>query len=230
MRGVIRALAVPVWRTLPWRTLGAAGTAGLLIPGLPRLCGAEPADWITLLMLRAAALVLALGLAFLLDDPARHGTAPVPTGRAVRTALRVVLVAPAAALWWTAVLFLVPGAHRPPAGDVTLEAGAACALALALAALAVRHSDDPRPGWPAATALLVTALLAPLLLPADWPLFVPPGDPRWDTAHDHWAWLLAAAGTVGLLTLHEPLRRPFRRRSPRPRRSGRRARGPRHLS
>ncbi|MEU7050415.1 ABC transporter [Streptomyces eurythermus] len=224
MRGVIRALAVPVWRALPWRTLGAAGAVGLLIPGLPRLSGAEPADWVTLLLLRAAALVLALGLTFVLDDPARHGTTPVPTGRAVRTVLRVALVAPFAAAWWTAVLFLAPGAHRPPTGDVTLEAGAACALALALAGLAVRHSDDPHPGRPAATALLAAALLAPLLLPDDWPLFVPAGDPRWATAHDHWAWLLAAAGAVWLGTLHEPLRRPFRipfrRRTPRPRRSG----------
>ncbi|MFF5473233.1 ABC transporter [Streptomyces achromogenes] len=220
MRGVIRALAVPVWRTLPWRTLGAAGAVGLLIPGLPRLSGAEPTDWVTLLLLRAAALVLALGLAFVLDDPARLGTTPVPTGRAVRTALRVALVAPLAALWWTAVLLLAPGAHRPPAGDVTLEAGAACTLALALAGLAVRHSDDPYPGRPAATVLLAAALLAPLLPPDGWPLFVPVGDPRWDTAHDHWAWLLAAAGAIWLLTLREPLRRPFRRRPPGLRRSG----------
>ncbi|MEU3528924.1 hypothetical protein AB0E62_34585 [Streptomyces sp. NPDC038707] len=49
---------------------------------------------------------------------------------------------------------------------------------------------------------------------------MPAGDPRWDTAHGHWAWVLAAAGTVWLVTLHEPLRRPFRRRSPRSRHPG----------
>ncbi|MFD0393910.1 ABC transporter [Streptomyces nogalater] len=218
MRGVIPALAVPVWRALPWRTLGAAGAVGLLIPGLPRLSGAEPAEWVTLLLLRAAALVLALGLAFLLDDPARHGTTPVPTGRAVRTALRVALVAPFAAAWWTAVLLLAPGAHRPPAGDVTLEAGAVCALALALAALAARHSDDPHPArrprrcWPPPCSPRCCCRTT-------GPVRARPG-PRWDTAHDHWAWLLAAAGAIWLLTLREPLRRPFRRRAPRPRRSG----------
>ncbi|MCE0447706.1 hypothetical protein LT493_37945 [Streptomyces tricolor] len=136
---------MPVWRTLPWRTLGAAGAAGLLTAGLSRLPGTEPDSRLALGLLRGAALAGALGLAFLLDDPARDGTTTVPTGRAARTALRVALVAPVAALWWAAALLLVPGAHRPPAGAVTLEAGTACALALAAATVAVRHSDDPRP-------------------------------------------------------------------------------------
>ncbi|MFF5859963.1 ABC transporter [Streptomyces sp. NPDC012751] len=205
MRGVIPALVVPVWRTLPWRTLGAAGAAGLLTAGLPRLPGREGGGPLALNLLRAAALALALGLAFLLDDPARHGTAPVPTGRAARAALRVALVAPVAALWWTAVLLLVPGPVRPPAGDVTLEAGAACALAVAGAAVAVRRTDDPCPGWPVAAALLAAAVLAPLLLPDDWALFVGPRDPRWPAAHERWAWLLAAAVAVGALSLREPL-------------------------
>ncbi|MFF5538204.1 ABC transporter [Streptomyces cinerochromogenes] len=218
MRGVIPALVVPVWRTLPWRTLGAAGAVGLLAVGLPPLSGAHPGPWTALALLRSAALAFALGLAFLLDDPARHTTTPVPTGRAARTALRAALVAPVAALWWTAVLLLVPGAHRPPAGAVTLEAGATCALALAAATVAVRRTDDPRPGRPAATALLTTAVLAPLAVSDRWVLFVGPRDPRWATAHEHWAWLLAGAVTVGILTLGEPLRRRVIRLlfSPRP--------------
>ncbi|WP_225824673.1 ABC transporter [Streptomyces naphthomycinicus] len=213
MRAVIPALVVPVWRTLPWRTLGAAGAAGLLTTGLPRLFGSAPGAWFALGQLRAAALAFALGLAFLLDDPARHGTAPVPTGRGVRIALRVALVAPVAALWWTAALLLVPGPDRPPAGDVTLEAGTACALALAAATLAVRRTDDPYPGRPAATALLVTGVLAPLLVPDRWALFVAPQDPRWAAAHERWAWLLAGAAAVWVLSLGEPPRR----RSARPR-------------
>ncbi|MCG0064199.1 MULTISPECIES: ABC transporter [Streptomyces] len=213
---VIPALAVPVWRTLPWRTLGAAGAAGLLTAGLSRLPGTEPDSRLALGLLRGAALAGALGLAFLLDDPARDGTTTVPTGRAARTALRVALVAPVAALWWAAALLLVPGAHRPPAGAVTLEAGTACALALAAATVAVRHSDDPRPGRPAATAVLVTALLAPLLLPSRWALFTGPEDPRWAAAHDRWAWLLAGAVTVGVASLGEPLGHPFRRTADQP--------------
>ncbi|GDY75781.1 hypothetical protein SAV31267_052660 [Streptomyces avermitilis] len=105
---VIRALLGPVLRTLPWRALAVAGALGLVFAGLPRLW-----PWESLPPLRAAALCLALGLAFLLDDPARHTTAAVPTRRPVRTGLRLALVAPVAALWWTAVLLLAPGRPRP---------------------------------------------------------------------------------------------------------------------
>ncbi|KUN22483.1 ABC transporter [Streptomyces corchorusii] len=204
---VIPALVVPVWRTLPWRLLGAAGAVGLLVVGLPRLSGAHPDPWTALALLRSAALAFALGLAFLLDDPARHTTTPVPTGRAARTALRVALVAPVAAPWWTAVLLLAPGAHLPPAGAATLEAGAACVLALAAATVAVHRTDDPRPGPPAAIALLTAALLAPLAVSDRSVLFVGPRHPRWATAHEHWAWLPAGAVTVGCLALGEPLGR-----------------------
>ncbi|MFI1836685.1 ABC transporter [Streptomyces olivaceoviridis] len=120
---VVPALVVPVWRTLPWRTRGAAGTVGLLVVGLPRLSGAHPDPGTALALLRSAALAFALGLAFLLDDAARQTTTPVPTGRAARTALRVALVAPVAAPWWTAVLLLAPGAHRPPAGPSSWRPG-----------------------------------------------------------------------------------------------------------
>lgn len=84
----------------------------------PLATGAEPAPWQTLLLLRGAALIGALGLAFLLDDPARHLTVPVPTPRLVRQVLRVALVAPLAVLWWTAALLLTPRRPGPrPAGS-----------------------------------------------------------------------------------------------------------------
>jgi hypothetical protein len=168
-----------VWRTLPWRALTAAGTLGLLLAGTPLAAGAEPNAWETLTLLRGVALIGALGLAFLLDDPARHLTDPVPVRRPPRQALRVALVAPLAALWWTAVLLLVPSASRPPAGDITLEAAATGVLALAGAAAAVRLADEARPGPAVASALLLTAVLAPLLTPDGWALFTAPDDPRW---------------------------------------------------
>lgn len=190
-------LAGPLWRTLPWRALAAAGALGLLIAAFPHATGAEPAPWQTLLLLRGTALIGALGLAFLLDDPARHLTAPVPTPRLLRQALRVALVAPLAALWWTAVLLLIPSASRPPAAGVTLEALAVGALALAAAALAVRLTDETRPGPFVAAFLLLTAVLVPLLAPADWALFVQADDPRWSVGHDRWAVLAAAVAVLG---------------------------------
>lgn len=213
-----RALAGPVWRTLPWRALGSAGALGLLLAGTPRMAGAEPSPWQALTLLRGAALVGALGLVFLLDDRARHLTAPVPTRRPFRQALRVALVAPPAALWWTAVLLLAPSGTRPPVGDITLEAAAMCVLALAGAAAAVRLTDEPRPGPAVATALLIVAVLAPLLIPDDWALFVVPGDPRWSAAHDRWAILLAAFAVAWAVCGPEPVgRRGRRRRRGRPR-------------
>lgn len=196
MRGVtgalVGALIGPVWRTLPRRALGSAGVLGLLVAGAPALTGGEPTRWQTLTLLRGVALIGALGLAFLLDDPARHLTAPVPAPRPLRQALRVALVAPLAALWWTAVLLVAPSESRPPADDITLEAVAMGALALAGAAAVVRLTDEARPGPAIAATLLLTAVLAPLLAPDGWALFVPPDDPRWPAAHDRWAVLLAA--------------------------------------
>lgn len=204
-------LVGPLWRTLPWRALAAAGTLGLLVAGAPLATGAEPAPWQTLLLLRGAALIGALGLAFLLDDPARHLTEPVPTPRPLRQALRVALVAPQAALWWTAVLFLVPSASRPPIPQVTLEAVTAGLLALAAAALAVRLSDEARPGPFVAAAVLLTAVLAPLLAPEGWALFVQADDPRWSAGHDRWAVLAAAVAVAGAMCGPEPVGR-WRRR------------------
>ncbi|MGW4549513.1 ABC transporter [Streptomyces violaceorubidus] len=206
-RGMTVDLVGPLWRTVPWRVLAVAGALGLLIVGTPLATGAEPASWQTLLLLRGAALSGGLGLAFLLDDPARHLTAPVPTPRLVRQALRAALVAPFAALWWAAVLLLTPSASRPPVGGITLEAVAVGAFALAAAALAVRLTDETRPGPFVAASLLLAAVLGPLLAPEDWALFVQAGDPRWPLAHERWAVLAAATAVAGAVCGPEPLGR-----------------------
>ncbi|NGO46522.1 ABC transporter [Streptomyces ureilyticus] len=207
MAGIIRALVLPVARTLPWLPLAAGGTVGLLLVGVPRLVSGETPDRIALLLLRGAGLAFGLGLAFLMDDPARHTTAGVPVRRAVRAGLRVALVAPVAVGWWTAALLLVPAEVRPPVGDMTLEAAATAVLALLAGAAAVRMRDEPEPGQAAAAALLLTGLAAPLLMPDRWTLFVQPHADRWDEVHRSWAWLLAGAALVWAACLLEPVRR-----------------------
>ncbi|MET9686006.1 ABC transporter [Streptomyces coeruleorubidus] len=193
-------------RTLPWGVVGTAGGAGLLLAALTRITG-ETGERLSLYLLRAAALAFALGLVFLLDDPARHTTATVPTPRPVRIALRVAVVVPVAAAWWTGVLLLVPPGLRPPVADITLEAGAAFALAVAGAAVAVRFTEVTRPGPRVAAGLLTSAVLAVVLWPGRWALFVPVEDERWAAAHDRWAGVLAGAVLVGALGAVEPLRR-----------------------
>ncbi|MET9391702.1 ABC transporter [Streptomyces sp. NPDC006624] len=202
---VTRDLLLPVHRTVPWGAVGAAGGAGLLLAALTRT--GEAAEELTLHLLRAAALAFAVGLAFLLDDPARHTTSTVPTPRPVRTALRVALALPAAAAWWTVALLLVPPGARPPAGAVTLEAGAACVLAVAGAAAAVRFTEAARPGLPVAGGVLVSAILAMLFWPDRWALFVAVADERWAAAHQRWAVVLVVAALAGALCVREPVRR-----------------------
>lgn len=154
-----------------------------------------------------AILAFAMGLVFLLDDPARHTTATVPTPRPVRIALRVALVVPVAVAWWTAALLLVPQELRPPVADITLEAAAAFVLAVAAAVVAVRRSDITRPGPRLAAGLLTSAMLVLLFWPGRWALLVPVRDDRWAAAHDRWAVGLIGAVLVGVLGAGEPVRR-----------------------
>ncbi|MFJ6086593.1 ABC transporter [Streptomyces sp. NPDC092369] len=205
MRVLIRQLTLPVWRTLPWRALLASGVMALLLAAIPRMAD-DPSTWLTVNLLRTAALVLALGLAFVLDDPARHTTAAVPVRRPVRSGLRLALVAPVLASWWTAVLLLVPSSVRPPVADITLEAGAAFALALAGATAAIRLTDQAEPGQTVAAGLLVLAILTPLLLPESWALFVAVEDKRWAAAHERWAVLLVGAAVVWGLCMPERIK------------------------
>ncbi|MFF6637153.1 ABC transporter [Streptomyces althioticus] len=220
-RGVLLQLVRPVARTVPWWALAAGGGLGLLAAALPRLSGGEVAPWAGVNALRAAALCFALGAAFLLDDPARQTTAAVPVRRVLRHALRCAFVLPPAAAWWTAAVLLVPEEARPPAGDITLEAATALALALAGAAFAVRRRGTGRPGQAVAAALLVAAVLAPLLTPSEWSLFTAPGDPRWADGHGHWTLLLCAALLAVAVCCVEPVRRlqPVRRLRTRPARA-----------
>ncbi|MEV0483920.1 ABC transporter [Streptomyces sp. NPDC050508] len=209
---MLAQLIRPVLRALPVRALGSTAAVALLIAALPRLLSDEPNPWSALVALRAAALAFALGLAFVLDDPTRDLTSSVPTRRILRTTLRVALVAPFAALWWTAAVLLVPSEVRPPVGDMTLEAAAAAALSLAAAAAVLRFTDEPEPGQRVAAGFLLIALVSPLALPYDWGMYVSPAEKQWGVGHDHWAMVLVGAGLVWAACGPEPVRRRLLRR------------------
>ncbi|MFF6999471.1 ABC transporter [Streptomyces sp. NPDC008313] len=204
---MIPGLLRPVGRTLPRRALAAAAVLGLLLAAATRLVSGRSGEWLCLNLLRSAALAFGLGLAFLLDDPARHTTAAVPTGRPVRVAIRVALVAPLAALWWTVVLLLAPERIRPPVGALTLEAAAIAVCALAAAAIAVRRTDETEPGTAAAAALLGAGIVVRLWHTEHFSLLVAVGDPAWDASHARWAAVLAVAALVCAYCVKEPLMR-----------------------
>ncbi|MBT3154509.1 ABC transporter [Streptomyces sp. CHD11] len=197
---------------MPWRMIATAAGLGLSLAAYPGLTDDEPSPWSALIALRAAAVAFALGAAFLLDDPARQITAAVPTRRALRHGLRLALLVPVAAVWWTASLLAVPEPVRPPVAGTTVEAATILALALTGAALAVHRGDSVRPGQAVAGFLLASAVLAPLLSPDSWALFVDPGDPRWAVAHDRWTVLLCAVLLTGAAAATEPVRGSARRR------------------
>ncbi|MFF8536594.1 ABC transporter [Streptomyces sp. SAS_267] len=202
-----RALLRPVWRGLPRQALVTGGVLGLLLAGASRTASGPPDPWLCLTLLRASALAFALGLAFLLDDPARHTTATAPARRPVRTGLRLGLGVPFMAVCWTAALFLIPARGRPPLGAITLEAAAVMTLALASALIAVRYSTATEPGLAISAGLVGAFFAAALLLPQRWELFVSSSDPHWDDAHRRWAGVLVVAVLVGARCVAEPLRR-----------------------
>ena len=203
---LLRSLVPPVWRTLPRRALAMAAALGLLLAASTRLPAHAPGTDVGLFVLRLTALTGALGLAFLLDDPARDTSAATPVGRPVRAALRLALTAPLAALWWTTALLLVPSSSRPALALVTLEAAAMAACALALATAAVRFTDTPEVGRGTAIRLGAAAVVL-VLVPPRWGLLTTPDDPRWQATQIRWAAVLTVTLVLCTLWTPEPLRR-----------------------
>ncbi|MFJ1810217.1 MULTISPECIES: ABC transporter [unclassified Streptomyces] len=205
---LLRALVPPVWRSLPWRALTTAGGLGLLLAATTRLPDQAPDAELGLLVLRLTALTGALGLAFLLDDPARNTTATTPVGRPRRTVLRLAIAAPLAAFWWVAVLLLTPDPTRPALGPATLEAAGMACAALALATIAVRFTRTAEVGRSTAI-LLGSAAAVAVLVPNRWGLLGTSQDPYWVATQVRWAVVLGATVALSVLWTPEPLRGPW---------------------
>jgi fluoroquinolone transport system permease protein len=203
---LLRALIRPVWRTLPRRALTTAAALGLLLAASTRLPDHAPGTGQGLFVLRLTALTGALGLAFLLDDPARAISATTPVGRPARTILRLALVVPPAALWWTTALLLIPAPTRPALAPVTLEAMATAAGALTLATAAMRFTDTAAAGRATAARLGAGAALM-VLVPPRWGLLTTPDDPWWQATQLRWAAVLLVTLALCALWTPEPLRR-----------------------
>lgn len=207
---LMTALAAPTCRAVPWLPLLGGAVVGLGIAAVPAAFSVvlQPADVATLL--RVAAVAGALGVAFVLDDPAAQVVAVTPVRRLVRYGFRVLAVLPFAALWWAGLIALtsrVNAAGLPLAG-LTLEAATLLAAALALAAVGMRVGSEDA-GSVLAVPALVAVVSAVALLPGPAAFFVSPQDPRWARVHVGWAVLLLVAVFAGTFAAHEP--RPGRR-------------------
>ncbi|HEX4699848.1 MAG TPA: hypothetical protein VH857_10875 [Actinomycetes bacterium] len=147
-------------------------------------------------VLQTCGLVLGVGTAFLLDDPARATTAAVPLPLSWRTALPVLVGLVLVGTLWAGVLAwaAATSATGLPWAELSLQALAWTILVLAVAASARRLGDLDEPGPGAAAATAVIALLIHQL-PGRFSLT---GDPAATATVIRWAALLAV-GTLGLV-------------------------------
>jgi hypothetical protein len=195
------ALTRPTARVVPWPQLGLGfliGVGALLLGWHDEPLSPET----VILLLRAGAIGLALGAAFLLDDPTEASLLGAPVPLAARRALRIGLALPAVAAMWLVILYfagklqLFDGGELPPVAvpGVTLEAAALVALALAVGA---RHG-----GRIASIAVLVVAAVGAAPVEGlQITLMVPAGPvPEWPPEHNIW-WVPVALGAPAALLL-----------------------------
>jgi hypothetical protein len=200
----LRQLAPALLRSVRWQpTVAAAGIAAVIL-GVRRDHLGQSAQAIT--VLRVTALLLAVGVAFALDDRSRRTVQSVPSPawwRAVGQAS--VALVPAVAAWLAALGWVSTRTDDLPVLGLSLEAAALVTVGLALAAGLVRWRDLVDPGTVAGPVLVVSGLML-AELPARLALMVAPG-PAWTAAHLRWLALLVAAGAVVLLAVRDPAAR-----------------------
>ena len=216
---VAAELLRPVARTIRWSPLvGAVIVAFVQVyvqtrescPPTNPCLGPEA----RVLALRIAAILIALGSAFVLDDPTEETTGHFPTPRWLRRAVRVGLVAPVVTLTWA---MLVPLAMRSsvatdpfPTGALTLELATLVIAALALSVASARFVPEGMGGI-AAGPILLGLVAAAHYLPERLAVFIlDPQAPRWHAAHDVWRVLLLIAVAALALVSRDPWRRSLR--------------------
>lgn len=212
MRGAqLWALTPLLLRAVRWQPVpvAALGAALLLWWQDERLADPSYAVW----SLRVVALLLAVGVAFALDDRTRLTLAAVPTPLWWRATVQLIGVAiPAVVAWGAALLWVGWRADGSmPEASLSLEAVALAWLVLAVAGGLARWRDVSEPGVVTAPAMLGVGLMLPQL-PANVALTVPEGT-GWDAAHIRWSALLVCAVAVLALSLRDPA--ATRRHSPR---------------
>ncbi len=201
------ALVPPTTRAVRWWPLAVTAVAAVAV-------AARLSEWpyVRVGELRIGAILLALGAAFLLDDPSAETTGHMPVPLLARRVVRLAVALPLIACAWGTAL-LVAGRQRPTAPldwpALTLELAGLLALGLAFTAIAARHVPEELGGTAAAPAVLAAAglLLALPHLPGHVLMFATqPSDPAWPATNGRWVWLLVLALLVALWESRDPLR------------------------
>jgi hypothetical protein len=219
----VSELVRPTARSMRWLPLIGSGLVGAVIVFLQtrQSCalegGGSCVDLGTRIsMVRMAAVLLAVGAGFVLDDPTEDSTAHLPVSLLLRRAVRIGFVLPLLAAFWVLSMWLAartlddPGSF--PNGDVMLEAAALAAVALALAAATAPFVPE-RLGGVAAGPALLGLVVGALFLPSDISIWVQePALDRWNGAHEAWGWVLLGAVAVLAFASRDPWRPGLRPR------------------
>jgi hypothetical protein len=201
---------------MKWGPFAVATGLGLAILIVPELLSNRLTAAHLTTLLRITAACVALGVAFLLDDPATRSISTAPTSRLIRHAVRAGIALPVAGAGWAAALAVTTlgvkagVAAAVPRGALTLEAAALVAVAFGLAAGGLRFSTDGSVGAFAAPTLLF--LLAVVwFMPHRVAFILAPTDPQWAPAHHRWAAVLIAAVIMFIWASRESSPRGSRR-------------------
>jgi hypothetical protein len=174
------------------------------------------------LHIRAALLVVALGLCFVYDDPAAETTDPAPSPLRKRRAVRAVLGVGPWGVLIAATLLVVGQGMEPtfilsdevpnplPIGRILLEASAMAAWGLAIASVISKRWDE-EPGRFASAGLLVLYAVS-WAIPEAWKPWANPTDQRWETALPWW-WATFAIGVLIVIAFSWDTRVGWRLRS-----------------
>jgi hypothetical protein len=200
----VSALLRPTARAMAWGPFAVATGLGLAILIVPEILSDRLTAAHLTTLLRIAAACGALGVAFLLDDPAARSISTVPTSRLVRHAIRAGIAVPVTAAGWAVALAVTTFGPKAalPRGTLTLEAAALVAVAFALAAAGLRVTTEASAGTLAAPALLILLAIV-WFVPRRVALILAPDDPQWTAAHHRWAALLIAAVITFILASRE---------------------------
>lgn len=214
----ITTLLLTSLRAMPRIPLTIGGFIGLLTAAVPALLQSGLGLPNAAMLSRVAAVTVALGASFALDDPAARTTVVVPVSPVIQRAVRAVPVFAIGLTMWavaaaTARLALAQDTRALfPWGGLAIEAAALVAISLALAALGLGFTQGEHGSMLAAPGILLLVITA-ALLPEGTALFLPPGHPDWAAAHQVWAGLLVVGLTAGTLLARGAVtaRRRFKR-------------------
>jgi hypothetical protein len=150
------------------------------------------------------ALLVALGTAFVLDDPAAVTLASSPSTLSWRRGVRLAFVLSLLALLWLVVVIVAEQPVATAWNAVALQLAVMVAIVLAVSGAAVRRSSDGSGGTAAGPALLGFVVIA-RVLPGRWAFFPV-------QVHERvWVATLVAAVVVLLVSSRDPAARPVNR-------------------